>query len=215
MQPDRKPGAVLFATLVLLCAIPLSILFADRPLSAFVHAHAQDMRASFALPTRLVIPVEVLASLGLAWSFYRAFRKIAFGAIGAVVLRVSLATFLGIGLKDVLKLAFGRTWPETWTCGNPSFIRDGAFDFQPFHGGAGWASFPSGHMLVACAACGCLWTLTPRLRPLCAILPSVVAAGLIGADYHFLSDILAGSLVGWAAGGFVAKLEMPRVEKTA
>jgi membrane-associated phospholipid phosphatase len=214
MPAERHSNiALVFAALVL-CAIPLSILFADRPITAFVYALAHDMRAAFALPTRLVDLVEVFASLGLAWSFFRIFRRAAFGETGEIVLRASLATFLGIGLKDVLKLAFGRTWPETWTCGNPSFIRDGAFAFSPFHGGAGWASFPSGHMLVICAACGCLWALTPRLMPLCALLPLVVAIGLIGADYHFLSDILAGALVGWAAGAFVATLQLSR-EKTA
>jgi membrane-associated phospholipid phosphatase len=208
MPAERHSLFALGLAALALCATLLSIFFADRPISAYAFAHTHDMRAAFALPTRLVDVIEVFASLGLVWSFVRAFRNTPFGGSGEIVLRASLATFLAIGLKDLLKLAFGRTWPETWTCGNPSFIRDGAFAFAPFHGGVGWASFPSGHMLVACAACGCLWALAPRLKPLLALVPLLVAVGLIGADYHFLSDILAGSLLGWTTGGFVAKLEV-------
>jgi membrane-associated phospholipid phosphatase len=37
-----------------------------------------------------------------------------------------------------------------------------------------------------------------------------MAIGLLGADYHWLSDVLAGGLLGWLIGVFVAKLELPR-----
>jgi membrane-associated phospholipid phosphatase len=99
-------------------------------------------------------------------------------------------------IKDQLKFMFGRTWPETWVENNPSFIRDGVYGFNWFHGGAGYRSFPSGHMAVTCAVVGVIWIWYPRLRPLCAFVALAVAGGLIGADYHFLSDILAGSYVG-------------------
>jgi membrane-associated phospholipid phosphatase len=124
-----------------------------------------------------------------------------------------LALFVALGVKELLKLAFGRTWPETWTGGNPSFIRDGAFGFSPFHGGAGWASFPSGHETLTCAVAACLWVLVPRLRPLYVLVVLIVAIGLLVADYHWLSDILAGALVGALIGVFFARLELPPVRE--
>ena len=60
-------------------------------------------------------------------------------------------------IKNGLKFVFGRTWPETWVNNNPSFIRDGVYGFNWFHGGAGYASFPSGHMSVTCALAAVLW----------------------------------------------------------
>ena len=112
---------------------------------------------------------------------------------GRIALRAALAVFVAIGAKDMLKIAFGRTWPETFTCGNPSFIRDAAYGFAPFHGGQGWASFPSGHDMVVFAAAGCLWVLLPRLRTLYVLAAVLVSVGLLVADFHWLSDI-------WPAG---------------
>jgi membrane-associated phospholipid phosphatase len=39
-----------------------------------------------------------------------------------------------------------------------------------------------------------------------------MAIGLLGADYHWFSDVLAGGLLGWIIGLFVAKLELPKAE---
>ena len=115
-----------------------------------------------------------------------------------------------IGVKDLLKIAFGRTWPETWTNNNPSFITDHAYYFAPFHGGIGWSAFPSGHQTVTAAFCAALWILAPRLRVLCIVMMLVVAIGLIGADEHWLSDVIAGSLIGWFIGVLVTKMELPK-----
>jgi membrane-associated phospholipid phosphatase len=52
--------------------------------------------------------------------------------------------------------------------------------------------------------------LAPRLRPFCVVAVFAMAIGLLGADYHWLSDVLAGGLLGWLIGVFVAKLELPR-----
>src|SRR5580658_10495109 len=63
-----------------------------------------------------------------------------------IVIACCIAVLVAINLKDQLKYAFGRTWPETWVNDNPSWIGNGTYGFWPFHKGAGWASFPSGHM---------------------------------------------------------------------
>jgi len=210
MRPE-KTGPLL--ALAALAAIPLSMAFADRPIAFFMFQHMHEKRAPFALLTRLVDVVEVLASLLLILSLWTHARGRAFEAKGQIALRTALAVYVAIGAKDMLKIAFGRTWPETFVCGNPSFIRDAAFGFTPFHGGQGWASFPSGHDLVVCAAAGCLWALLPRLRPLYVLAAVLVSVGLLVADFHWLSDMMAGGLIGWTIGLFVAKVDLPKVSQ--
>ena len=51
-----------------------------------------------------------------------------------------------------------------------------------------------------------LWIYYPRFRPLYILFVSAVVLGLIGADYHFLSDIIAGGFVGVSAGWMVVMI---------
>lgn len=112
--------------------------------------------------------------------------------------------------KNQLKFMFGRTWPETWVQNNPSFIRDGTYGINLFHGGARYASFPSGHSAVTCAVISVLWNLYPNLRAVYLIVVFAVAIGLIGANYHFLSDVIAGSFVGVSTGWMATALWQAR-----
>ena len=109
-------------------------------------------------------------------------------------------------IKDQLKFVFGRTWPDTWINNNPSLIRDGVSGFNFFHGGAGYSAFPSGHTTVTCAVVAVFWVSYPRYRPLYAALVAVVVIGLIGANYHFLSDVIAGGFIGWLTGWIAVSL---------
>ena len=58
---------------------------------------------------------------------------------------MSCAILIAGVLTHELKEVFGRAWPETWIDKNPSYFGNGAYGFFPFHGGRGYASFPSGH----------------------------------------------------------------------
>jgi len=46
----------------------------------------------------------------------------------------------------------------------------------------------------------------PRYRPLWAAIVASVAIGLIGANYHFVSDVIAGAFVGISTGSAVVLL---------
>lgn len=179
--------------------IGLSIAFLDRDIATWTHAHFHGVRF-FVWLTWLVEPLPYLAvglSAGMAVAMLSGWRP---GKRGRQILACCLATLLALALKEQLKYYFGRTWPETWVDGNPSWIAQGVFSFQPFHGGQGWASFPSGHTTAAAAPMSVLWLVFPRLRWLWAGFVILVAAGLLGADYHWLSDIIAGAFLGAACG---------------
>jgi membrane-associated phospholipid phosphatase len=118
----------------------------------------------------------------------------------------SLSLIVAEITKSQLKLMFGRTWPDTFINDNPSFLRDGVYGFNFFHGGRGYASFPSGHTAVTCAVIAVLWIYYPRWRPFYALAVLAVGIGLIGANYHFLADVIAGGFVGISSGWMLTSL---------
>jgi membrane-associated phospholipid phosphatase len=86
----------------------------------------------------------------------------------------------------------------------PSFLRDGIYGFNLFHGGRSYASFPSGHTAVTCITV--LWIYYPKWRPLYALAVVAVGVGPIGANYHFLGDVISGGFVGISSGWMLTSL---------
>jgi membrane-associated phospholipid phosphatase len=209
LRPSRF-GSILAGAVF--CAMLLSIAFIDRPVAFFMFRHAHGSQAPFILLSHIVDALEVLAAIAIVWSGFNVALHRSLGPHGQLILRTALALFVAIGVKDVLKLAFGRTWPETWTCNNLSLIDNGVMGFSPFHGGVGWSAFPSGHETLTCAVAACLWVMLPRFRPLYVLTVVLVAVSLLVSDFHFVSDILAGCLVGWMVGLFVARLDLSQAE---
>jgi membrane-associated phospholipid phosphatase len=83
---------------------------------------------------------------------------------------------------------------------NSSLIRDDVYGFNPFHGGPGFAAFPSGHMVAISAIISIFWILYPQLRWLGALCVVAVFIGQLGANYHFVSDLIAGGFIGFSTG---------------
>ncbi len=189
----------LIALLLTAAMVTIAYLWLDQPLSYFAHDHLAQWR--------------IFKELQRAPEFMAVFEGLVFALFGYYVLArrplkklLSALLLSGVSLgiasqiKDQLKFVFGRTWPETWINNNPSLIRDNVAGFNFFHGGAGYASFPSGHMTATCAVVSVLWISYPRYRPLYAAMVAAVAIGLTGANYHFLSDQIAGGFLGWSTG---------------
>jgi membrane-associated phospholipid phosphatase len=179
--------------------VVVSYLWLDRPIALFAHAQLQGIdlfswlnRVPDVLPPIVLMAVAVVAQRMLAGRPLTKFLT--------VVMLSGLSLAAAVLAKNELKLAFGRTWPETWTRNNPSFIRDGVYGFFPFQGGPWYSSFPSGHTTGICTVMTVLWLCYPRYRALYALAIAAVAVGLVGADYHFLSDVIAGGFLGVTAG---------------
>ena len=187
------------ALLLTAAMVTVAYLWLDQPISYFAHGHLAQLRIFKELQR---VPEFMAAFEGLVFALFGYFvlaRRPLNKLLSALLLS---GVSLGIAsqIKDQLKFLFGRTWPETWINDNPSLIRDGVSGFNFFHGGAGYASFPSGHMTVTCAVVSVLWISYPRYRLLYAAVVAVVAIGLIGSNYHFLSDQIAGGFLGWSTG---------------
>jgi membrane-associated phospholipid phosphatase len=182
-------------------AVAISFQWLDRPITFMAHQYFRyPRREIFDQLTHISDPliplaVVVLVGLGLKALYGRSLSNLQVAAFVC-----SLSVVFAESMKDQLKFIFGRTWPETWVQNNPSFIRDGVYGFNLLHGGNAYQSFPSGHMATTCAVISVLWIWYPRLRLLCAIAGIVVGVGLVGANYHFLSDVIAGAYIGISIG---------------
>jgi membrane-associated phospholipid phosphatase len=139
------------------------------------------------------LPLAGLALLAAGVAYLAGGRP---GRGGRVVLVAAIATLVARAVCDELKIAFGRTWPETWVENNPSWIRDHTWLFHPFHGGRGYASFPSGHTTDIAAPAAVLWRCVPRWRWVAVVPVVLVAGGLVASDFHYVSDVLAGLYLG-------------------
>jgi len=184
-----------------LAATAVSYRWLDRPIAFFAH----DQTQQFHIFEQLTLIPEFLVPIAVV--FVTAFGLWALS--GRPLTRFeSVLTLAGASLavaeltKDQLQYVFGRTWPETWVRNNPSLIKDGVYGFNPFHGGPG---LPHSHRVTpprfapSCLSCGsathAFGGFTPaRLRH--------VAIGLIGANFHFLSDVIAGGFLGISIGWF-------------
>jgi membrane-associated phospholipid phosphatase len=176
-----------------------SDLWLDQPIASFVHQNVTD-KTIFVWLHRLPVAFLLLSLLVFVWCGFWALTNRPFSHLQSVGLACSISFVTTNFINNQLKYAFGRTWPETWIENNPSLVQNGVFGFNPFHGGPGFASFPSGHVAAVCAAITVLSWAYPNLRPISVACVAVVAIGLIGANYHFLSDIFAGIFVGVSVG---------------
>lgn len=202
----------LLALVLVILAVVASYCWFDRPIALFVHNHfPRDSRIMiepvtyFPNPLISVATITFLA-LGIWGLTGRPQSK-----MQAAILICSASIVIAETIKSQLKFVFGRTWPETWFQNNPSFIHDGIYGFNLFHGGEAYQSFPSGHMTSFCALISVLWIYYPRLRPIYLTATLAILVGLVGANFHFLSDTIAGAFVGASTGLMMSTLFARRI----
>ena len=187
-----------FSFLVAAIGVFISYSWIDRPLSFFAHDHTKAAKIFLWMQyiPEAFPPLAAFAFIAIGlW----ALAKISLRPSQIVILLCSISLFVATSINNQLKFVFGRTWPETWF-ENISLIRDGAFGFNLFHGGHDYASFPSGHLVAVGSVMSVLWIYYPRARVLYGVCIGLVVIGLIGANYHFLSDMIAGGFLGWLIG---------------
>lgn len=198
----RKAAIALFLCIAL---VVFCYFFVDRPVAFFVHSHKISSYLGLkwlTLPppivqewTPLVLVVVVLLRL-----------RGPLRPLARTMLLACVAMVVADQFRESISLVFGRDWPETWIDNNPSLIRDGAYGFHWFQGNAVDGSFPSGHMARTLAVAAVVWMSDPRWRWVCILCSAAVAVGLLGMNYHFVSDVIAGSFVGGIVGTFAVLL---------
>jgi membrane-associated phospholipid phosphatase len=193
-------GFVVTVTVVL-----VSVQWIDRPIALWIfdvfggrRIPTQTADRIFSIP---LVATTVFVICGLIAIMGRRFSK-----LEATIAMCAISTLATTVIKDQLKFAFGRTWPDTWGPGIVSFVRDNVYGFYFFQSGKSFESFPSGHAAVAAAVLSVIWILFPNLRVFCTIGLIAVDIGLVALNLHFLSDVVAGSFVGVSTGLFTVAL---------
>ena len=92
-------------------------------------------------------------------------------------------------IVELLKKLFARYRP-------PELIDFGRYGFLFWKDGFWQNSFPSGHAAVAFAFFGALALSRPRWRVWSFAVAGLVAVSRILLNLHFLSDVIAGALLG-------------------
>lgn len=195
------------AFVVTALAIVACYLWIDRPIALAMHRAvvSHDYRW-WTMLTRIPNPLVPLAAIIFVVLAVQLLRRRTLEGMQAVIFVAAVATIVTEVCKEQLKFAFGRSWPESWTGFNPSFIRDGIYGFHPLHGGHGYNAFPSGHTATACAVLAVLWFTYPKAWPLWLTGGLSVAGGLVVLNYHFLGDVIAGAFLGASIGLLVSAI---------
>jgi len=131
-----------------------------------------------------------------AWGPFPRWQKVLFVACISLI----VADDFRISLGDV----FGRYWPETWSHDNPSLIGTGTYGFHPFQRGDDIGSFPSGHACRILGFAGVWMIALPGSRVIATVLCVPMLVSLVAMNYHFVSDVIVGSVLGGIIATYAA-----------
>jgi membrane-associated phospholipid phosphatase len=177
--------------LIVLLVTVFSVKFLDAGIAVRVMNFLQTVyilkKATKSIPD--ILPHFVGIGTVFLWIFYfyrlhkkKFDKETRFLKLAATVLPIAYL------LKTFIKFVFGRTNPRSWLIDNHVLT---------FHWFKTWtSSFPSGHMVVFTAFGTAIIIYYPRYRNLVIIFLLLLGAALIGTDYHFLSDVIAGAYIG-------------------
>jgi membrane-associated phospholipid phosphatase len=186
----------------------------DRPVARFVHDHRLLPAELWRWAPMIASYLNLVAGLAVLGVVLWRIRKPG-GRLQTVLLAISLNLVLTTVLKQLLKWGFGRYWPENWETDIPTLIGSEAYGFHPFHYGDAYESFPSGHAAAICAILSILWLSYPRWRWRYVMVGAAVCSALVGMNYHFVGDVIAGGILGSLTGVWmthVFRLNGPKSE---
>jgi membrane-associated phospholipid phosphatase len=191
----RRPLITATAGVAAACAVSVALI--DRPVALWVQSLDPALRGAagrfsdLGLSTGWLIGSALLTLAGFA---------IARRSTDAAARRrwrsyalAPLFVFAGVAVAglttDLVKALLGRFRPKL-------FFRDGSYGFDFLHTRADYVSFPSGHATTAFALATALTLLWPRPAAAYVAVALAIAASRVLSNAHWLSDVLAGGLVG-------------------
>jgi membrane-associated phospholipid phosphatase len=196
---EQEYRTFLRGTLILtawcIAAVVICYFWVDRSVAFFIYDHHLNKIEIFRWLTYPPPEVQNWSALVLtvlivkrAWGPFLRWQKVLFVACISLI----VADDFRISLGDV----FGRYWPETWRHDNPSLIGTGTYGFHAFQRGDDIGSFPSGHACRILGFAGVWMIAMPRSRVVATVLCIPMLVSLVAMNYHFVSDVIAGSVLG-------------------
>ncbi len=186
------------------CAV--CIFFVDRPVARYVAGAVDPHVTLLRVCQAMAAPSLIALPFGLIYLCALVVKTIRAGGAWpgqALLTQASVAILAATAAKDLLKWAFGRPWPGT-------YLHFGAYAFHPFNNALLYGCFPSGHTSYIAAPLLVIAHELPAWRWLCYSVILMVMIGLVGANYHFPGDVIAGLLTGYlAAYGTLTLMRVP------
>jgi membrane-associated phospholipid phosphatase len=178
---------------LVVCTVAVALLFGRMDVPTALHFWKAGR---FLRPLNGAFGAAVVLSTESAVILVMVIARLVRGHISAFAETLAIACLTSIcayGINDhVLKIFFGVP--------NPADVIHGARHSFNLWMGSGNSSFPSGHMVLAGAFAGVFMRLyKASIWPLSALLLLAAVLLLVG-DWHFLSDIIAGTFLGISAG---------------
>lgn len=197
--PLRAPAAAAITLTAGMALVFLCVRFVDHPLATYLF----DKRFHGALFRAM--PDEVSAgSLFAGFGLFVIFVWIRVSVTSLRIKAIGLSTLsaaLAYGCTGwVFKPLFGRSGPMLWVWHHAD-----SFHFFAGDGGRSYY-FPSGHTAFATALMVSLAITLPELRVIAVLVSLFTAFAVVILEEHFLSDALAGIIVGVVAAQLVAWL---------
>ena len=175
------------------CAALTALCFAkiDVPVAHHVWRvgrHLSSLNSAFG--ATVILTLESAVALGLVVARLARGHISRFGETLAIA---CLASICAYGINDsVLKPFFGIP--------SPAEVMQGTRHAVNIAMGFRYSSFPSGHMVLAGAFAGVFMRLyRASIKPLSGLL-LLAAVLLVVGDWHFISDVIAGTFLGVTAG---------------
>ena len=208
MKDNRKSFCItlyLIVTGIILTTI--CYYWIDKPLALWVEAeHFPEKERWLRYLTYTKVPILTGVLFIYLSCILRAYFFARLTKIDRDALLIGNSVIFSYFVEMKLHWVFGRYWPTTWFDHNPSFIGTGDYGFHFFHIGRAFESFPSGHTTIVVALCAAIWMLYPKLRILSVLGICAVVIGLVGMDYHFLGDCVAGAFIALTTVNILAYL---------
>ncbi|MDE2030567.1 MAG: phosphatase PAP2 family protein [Alphaproteobacteria bacterium] len=218
--PTDKKNLLIALAAVAFVALEIALVhFADRPIALYTHVLDKTHHGLidfFRTYTNLGKSTWYLIVCGVV-TIFAAFlsrakdmspplRRLT-GYLGIRAMFVFATIALSGIVADLLKMTIGRARPI-------ELLTQGIYGFTPFTlAGFRWNSMPSGHSTTAFALAFSLAVLFPRLRIVWLAFGLFLGLSRIMVDAHYLSDVLAGALLGWLTVRLFLKYGMFHVER--
>ena len=180
---------ILASTWILL--IILSYYFIDQHLTLYIHSHIDHgiIRSIAKVLTYLGRGTPYLVGLVLCFILFRFILHKKQLSLNVLYLFLCVAVS-GI-ICDLVKVLLGRARPSLW-------FNHHIFGFTFFKEQYSYFSFPSGHVTTISSFALGLMLLVPKFRIPGILLIIAVAASRLILEWHYLSDVMGGALLGSA-----------------
>ncbi len=179
---------------LLICAVVVAVAFVyfDVPIARRVYGIFGGTESpATRFSSAVLLGIEAIVALALI--IIRITHGHHLSPFGEATALACLTSICAYAINDsTLKLFFGVP--------NPAAVLHGTQHAFKLLNGSSNSSFPSGHMVLAGSFAGVFMRLYRTSILSFSALLLIVAVLLIAGDWHFVSDVLAGTFVGVSAG---------------